>query len=253
MTTFQKTLLALSTTLIIAACSTTTTVTSVEPTAVQLNTSSKSDPEFEKIIEPYKSSMEAEMNQILIVSESSAEKNLPEGKLGNITCDMVLKKANDYCMEQHLELVDICLLNNGGLRSPLPKGEIPLSKVFELMPFENELVVLTMTGKKTKQMFQAIARDKGMPIAGARVVIQDSLPPIVTVGGKDLDETKNYRVVTSDYLSNGGDKMYFFKSPERVDTLHHKIRDAIVEYMKEENKKGNTLKPMLDGRISYKK
>ncbi len=253
MTTFQKTLLALSTSFIIAACSTTTTVTNVEPTAVQLNTSSKSDPEFEKIIEPYKSSMEAEMNQILIVSESSAEKNLPEGKLGNITCDMVLKKANDYCTEQHLDLVDICLLNNGGLRSPLPKGEIPLSKVYELMPFENELVVLTMTGKKTKQMFQAIARDKGMPIAGARVVIQDSLPPIVTVGGKDLDETKNYRVVTSDYLSNGGDKMYFFKSPERVDTLHHKIRDAIVEYMKEENKKGNTLKPILDGRISYKK
>ncbi len=253
MTTFQKTLLALSTSFLIAACSTTTTVTSVEPTAVQLNTSSKSDPEFEKIIEPYKSSMEAEMNQILIVSESSAEKNLPEGKLGNITCDMVLKKANDYCTEQHLDLVDICLLNNGGLRSPLPKGEIPLSKVYELMPFENELVVLTMTGKKTKQMFQAIARDKGMPIAGARVVIQDSLPPIVTVGGKDLDETRNYRIVTSDYLSNGGDKMYFFKSPERVDTLHHKIRDAIVEYMKEENKKGNTLKPMLDGRISYKK
>ncbi len=237
----------------IASCSTSNKITGVEQSAVQINSSAKSDLAFEQIIEPYKSSMDKEMNQVLIVSESSAEKNLPEGKLGNISCDMVLKKANDYAAEQKIELADICLLNNGGLRAPLPKGEILLSKVYELMPFENEMVILTMSGTKTKQMFNAIARDKGMPIAGARILIQDSLPPIVTVNGKDFDETKNYRVVTSDYLSNGGDKMYFFKSPLKVDTLHHKIRDAIVEYMIEENKKGNTLKPQLDGRISYKK
>lgn len=237
----------------IAACSTPTKITGVEPSSVQLNKESKSDASIEKLIEPYKSSMEDEMNQVLIVSESSAEKDLPEGKLGNITCDMILKKANDYAAELKLEPVDICLLNNGGLRNPLPKGEIQMRKVFELMPFENELVVLTLSGKKTKQMFAAIARDKGMPLAGARIVIQDTLPPEVSIGGKNFDETKSYRVATSDYLSNGGDKMYFFKSPEKVDTLHHKIRDAIVEYMKEENKKGNTLKPQLDGRISYKK
>ena len=219
------------------ACISPTKIKKVEPATVQLNSSSKVDSSFTKMIEPYKTSLDREMNQILIISESVAEKGLPEGRLGNITTDMVLKKANDYSQEQKLEPVDICLLNNGGLRAALPKGEISLGKVFELMPFENELVVLTMSGKKTKQMFSAIARDKGMPMGGARVIISDSLLPEVTVGGKAFDENKNYRVVTSDYLSNGGDKMYFFKSPERVDTLHHKIRDAIVEYMKEENKK----------------
>ncbi len=253
MKNYQKLILSLSASILFIACATSTKITGVEPTSIQLNASGKSDPEYEKIIEPYKISMESEMNQTLIVSESSAQKDLPEGKLGNIACDMVLKKANDYAAELKLAAVDICLLNNGGLRSPLPAGEITLGKVYELMPFENEMVVLTMSGKKTKQMFQAISRDKGMPIAGARIVIQDSLPPLVTIGGKDFDETKSYRVVTSDYLSNGGDKMYFFKSPEQVDTLHHKIRDAIVAYMKEEHKKGNTLKPQLDGRISYKK
>lgn len=239
--------------LILIACNTATKITKVEQNAVQINTESKSDAEFEKIIEPYKSSMEREMNEVLIVSESTAEKNLPEGKLGNLCTDIILKKANDYAAQQQLPAADICLLNNGGLRAPLPKGDIPLSKVYELMPFENEMVILTMSGEKTKQMFHAIARDKGMPIAGARIVIQDSLPPLVTVNGKEFDEKKTYRVVTSDYLSNGGDKMYFFKAPLQVDTLHHKIRDAIVEFMKEENKKGNTLKPQLDGRISYKK
>lgn len=236
-----------------AACTSPTKIEKVEPSTVQLNASSKVDSSFTKMIEPYKTSLDREMNQILIISESVAEKGLPEGKLGNITTDMVLKKANDYAQEQKLEPVDICLLNNGGLRTGLPKGEISLGKVFELMPFENELVVLTMNGKKTKQLFASVAREKGMPIAGARIIINDTIPPDIIVGGKNFDENKNYRVVTSDYLSNGGDKMYFFKSPERVDTLHHKIRDAIVEYMKEENKKGNTLKPQLDGRISYKK
>jgi 2',3'-cyclic-nucleotide 2'-phosphodiesterase (5'-nucleotidase family) len=250
---FQKLIFTWSAGILILSCTTTTKINRVEPLAIQLNSDAKSNPDFEKIIEPYKSSMESEMNQILIVSESAAQKDLPEGKLGNIACDIILKKANDYAAEQNLKPADICLLNNGGLRAPLPAGEISLGKVYELMPFENEMVILTMSGKKTKQLFQAIANNNGMPLAGARIQIQDSLPPFVTIGGKEFDETKSYRVVTSDYLSNGGDKMYFFKSPESVDTLHHKIRDAIVAYMKEEHKKGNTLKPQLDGRISYKK
>jgi 2',3'-cyclic-nucleotide 2'-phosphodiesterase (5'-nucleotidase family) len=193
------------------------------------------------------------MNQVLIVSESSAEKGNPEGKLGNITCDMILKKANDYATQQNLKAVYFCLLNNGGLRAPLPKGPITKGKVFELMPFENELVVLTLTGKKTKQLFETVAKEKGMPIGGARIFVHDSAAPSIQIGAKDFDESKSYRVVTSDYLSAGGDKMFFFKAPEMVDTLHHKLRDAIIEYMVEENKIGHTLNPQLDGRITYKK
>ena len=45
--------------------------------------------------------------------------------------------------------------------------------------------------------------------------------------------------------------MKFFKDPLKIDTLHLKIRDALIDYMRAENKKGNTLKPSLDGRIKF--
>ena len=109
MNSLQKTLATSLAVFLFVACSSSTKITSVEHSTIQLNSSAKSDPEFEKVIAPYKSSMEKEMNQVLIVSESSAEKDLPEGKLGNITCDMVLKKANEYTSEQKLEAVDIYL------------------------------------------------------------------------------------------------------------------------------------------------
>ena len=44
--------------------------------------------------------------------------------------------------------IDFCLLNNGGLRTSLPQGNITRRKIFELMPFENELVVVTISKEK---------------------------------------------------------------------------------------------------------
>jgi 2',3'-cyclic-nucleotide 2'-phosphodiesterase (5'-nucleotidase family) len=144
-------------------------------------------------------------------------------------------------------------MNTGGLRTPLPKGAIKKSKVFELMPFENELVVLTLSGEKTFEMFQFIAKKGGIPVSGFKMGIKDSNVVSVKVGEIKFDKSKKYRIVTSDYLANGGDKMIFFNNPLKRVSLNLKVRDAIIEYMFEETKKGNKLKSKLDSRIYFEK
>ena len=53
------------------------------------------------------------------------------------------------------------------------------------------------------------------------------------INGKTLDHNKVYYVVTSDYLSNGGDNMIFFKKGVEKYNLDYKLRNIIIDYFKE--------------------
>ena len=224
-------------------------VKKIDTNAIALNKNSEEDKEMLDMINPYKQQIDKEMNEVLISSPKAATKGQPEGELGNLVSDIVLAKAN----ERSKQKVDMCMLNNGGLRSALPAGDITLGKVFELMPFENELVVVTLEGKKVQEMLNYAASNGGMPLAGLTAEIKDTTAINIKIGGENFDSSKIYRVATSDYLAGGGDKMKFFKNPISLEVTKLKIRDAIIEYMREENKKGNKLNPHKDGRFSIHK
>lgn len=240
---------------LIAGCSTKTKLKKVETSSISFKSTENGaeDKAIAAYIEPYKKKMDAEMNAVLIISENAMVKDLPESSLGNMVSDIVLKKASEKYNAKFGKKVDMVLLNNGGLRTSFPKGEITKGKVFELMPFENEIVVLTLSGEKTQQLFDYIAHAKGMPVAGIKMGIKDTIPTNVLIGGIPFDNTKTYTVATSDYLSAGGDKMRFFNNPIKIDNVGYKLRDALIDYMVEENAKGNKLNSKKDGRIYIEK
>ncbi|MBT8196480.1 MAG: 5'-nucleotidase C-terminal domain-containing protein [Bacteroidia bacterium] len=147
--------------------------------------------------------------------------------------------------------VDFCLLNNGGLRASLPHGDITRGKIFELMPFENEMIVLELNGETTLELVDFIAEKGGMPVSGIRFEIENQKPTNITINGKAFDKNKTYKVVTSDYLAHGGDKLAMLKKRLNDKLTGVKIRDAIIEYFVEQNNKGVTITSSLDGRIKY--
>lgn len=224
-------------------------VTSIQPSSIPLNNTSSEDEALKSLIEPYKSVLDNEMNEVLITSTAEAVKGQPESTLGNLIADITLWESNNILQKKNLPLADICMLNNGGLRTSLPEGKIIVGKIFELMPFENEIVVLTLSGEKTLGLLNYVARSNGQPLSGATMEIIDEKPENILIGGKAFDPTKTYRIITSDYLAGGGDKMRFFAEPLSYQLLNVKLRDAIINYMRAENKKGNTLNPKTDGRI----
>jgi 2',3'-cyclic-nucleotide 2'-phosphodiesterase (5'-nucleotidase family) len=119
------------------------------------------------------------------------------------------------------------------------------------MPFENTMVIITLSGEKTLQLFNYIAKAGGETVSGFTMGIKDTSAVNILVNGKPFDISKNYKVVTSDYSANGGDKMVFFNNPVKREDLQNKLRDAIIEYVKDQNSKGNTLRAKLDKRIYY--
>ena len=228
---------------------------SVQASTIELNSASDNniDSTFVKTIAPYKSVVDKEMNVVLIQSERAMDKDQPEGVLGDLIADITLEEANiKYAKTDNLK-VQICVLNNGGLRVPLPKGEITKGKIFELMPFENELVVVTLSGEKTKALFDFIANKNGMPVSGIKMGIKNNMATNVLVNGEKFDPTKNYIIVTSDYLSSGGDNMNFFKEAVKTEPLSYKLRDAIIHSLEAKNKSGKTLNAQLDERIYHDK
>lgn len=206
-----------------------------------------------KIIRPYKEQLDAQMNEVIAYSDVAMKKSLPEGLLNNFTADVVLKMGNHYLKKINKDTASICLLNTGGLRSDLPMGSITVRNIFELMPFENEMVAVTINGENAKKMFNFIAKKGGMPLSGAVMSIESDTAKFITLNNSAFDITKDYTVITSDYLALGGDDMTFFGSPVSYFPMTVKIRDVIIEYLKAETAKGNTVSSKLDKRIYYEK
>ena len=103
------------------------------------------------------------------------------------------------------------------------------------MPFENSAVVV---GLKKEQIIAIanyiISEKKPHPLSGMTFTISKDKQPInILVKGKPLEENTIYYVVTSDYLSNGGDNMEFFKQNVERHDLNYKLRNIMIDYFKD--------------------
>ena len=211
----------------------------------RLNPNSPNDETITNIIKPYKDSLDKEMNVLLAVSDTMLTKSVPESDLGNMMCDLVLKKSKDYCNCS----VDFTFLNNGGIRMPnLPKGNITLGKAYELMPFENLIDIMTVNGKALDTLFNYMAAKDGWQISGARYKFKNGKAFDVYIQGAPLDLNKNYTIAVSDYLAQGGDNCTMLAIlPKTI--LKKNLRDAIIDGLKEMNAKGEHIKSIIDGRV----
>jgi 2',3'-cyclic-nucleotide 2'-phosphodiesterase (5'-nucleotidase family) len=203
-------------------------------------------------ISPYKEKMQREMNVILAESEMVLEKGNPEGPLGNFVADVCLKEASKKYFPADSMPIDFAVFNNGGLRRPLPYGKITRQDVFELMPFENELVILTLNGETVKKIFNFIASKDGAPVSGLRFQILNKQAINISIHELPFDSTKTYKVLTSDYLANGGDSFNMFIGASR-ESINLKMRDALINYLSESGKLDKVIRVNIDGRITYAK
>ena len=114
------------------------------------------------------------------------------------------------------------------------------------MPFENMYVVATLSGDKVLELVNYFIKNKkAHPLSENVSLTIDNNDFKLLINGKEFDKNQSYNVLTSDYLQNGGDSMYFFANPEKLTKLDYKIRDAIIDYFK----KTDTIKAVTDNRI----
>jgi 2',3'-cyclic-nucleotide 2'-phosphodiesterase (5'-nucleotidase family) len=182
----------------------------------------------EKLIIPYRDSLTNKMSVVIGISDTILLKEQPEGTLGNFCADAYREIAASYVAKK----VDVCFMNNGGLRVPsLPKGEITVGHIFELMPFDNQLVVMDISGKDMLDICNRIAQRGGWPVSGLRMKITNHKANDILIAGKPINPDETYTIATNDYLANGGDELDILKKyPQQ--TFNLLLRNALIEYIR---------------------
>jgi 2',3'-cyclic-nucleotide 2'-phosphodiesterase (5'-nucleotidase family) len=181
-------------------------------------------------IAPYKQHLDSSMNIVIAHSDKEYFKNKPNGTLNNIVCDMVFDVISKRYEDSPFK-PDLCLLNYGGLRRPLPKGDIMISDIYQLMPFQNESVICRLSGKQMNIMFKYLEKTNGQPIANMVVEYNGGLFVTAQIDGKTFDSTKTYNVLTSDYTAKGGDHMDFFLAADTTILCESLLRNDIFDYI----------------------
>ncbi len=233
--------------LALASCSAPLTVSNVSYAERRMTDSiAADDPHTEAIIKPYRDSMQAEMKQVVVISDTVLTKQTPESDLGDLLADIMLLKSRQYAHRN----VDVAIINTGGIRATqLHAGKITTENVFELMPFDNKIVLLELDGATTQKLFDRLATAGGTPIAGARYVINSGKATGATIAGKAIDPVAKYTISISDYLANGGDNLDLLKTVAQINTGVF-VRDAFMEGFKDMYAKGQHLKSVKDGRVT---
>lgn len=212
----------------------------------QSATASRTDPVVENMINPYKVKLDAEMNEVLGVVTKTMEKGKPESALGNWMSDLFYEQISEYTKGN----IDFASMNYGGIRIPtLQAGEVTRGKIYELMPFDNLLVVVYADAATVQQFVDKIAQSGGIPVSKQlRFELKGGKAQNVTIHGKPLESDRIYKIGVSDYVANGGDDCTFFIDKKR-DNLGILMRDAIINYTKKQTAQGKKLEAEKDGRI----
>jgi 2',3'-cyclic-nucleotide 2'-phosphodiesterase (5'-nucleotidase family) len=223
-------------------------ISNVTGSKIPLDSSTEelADKSFNNYLGPLKSQLAEKMNEIIGIAAEDMRVYAPESLLSNFSADVYRQVASEYLGFS----VDIAIVNIKGLRSNIPAGEIKVSKIFELMPFENELVVIWLKGSELSGLLQFFASIGGEGVSGIKMGIKKGVATDIFICGKSLDQERTYVIATNDYLAEGNDGMnQLTKNIQRTDT-GIKIREMLIEYIKKETAKGNIITSKLDGRIS---
>ena len=182
-----------------------------------------------------------------------------ETNLGNLICDAMLWKTGPF-------EATIAIQNGGGIRASIPKGMITMGQVLEVLPYGNQITVLTLTGT---QLIAAIENGvsgvedgegrfphvSGMRYtfdptaeAGSRVVSIDVWNPMINAFVEpDLDG--DYTVATNNFLADGGDGFTMFVDAQAMYDTYQTgwlLSDTLAEYLDV----FAPVEPEIEGRIT---
>lgn len=193
--------------------------------------------DLDSLVLPYKVEMDSKMDKVIGFSEHALTNYAPESPLGNFVADVVYQAGYSYATKNQLELTQInsmCLINFGGLRAPINAGDITIGHIYELMPFDNEIVIVKLQPTHVKLMLTYLFKKHGQPLSNAKALLASDKNRL-DIGGVPYDFDKDLYVITSDYLAKGGDKMDFLTSSKMIQT-GVLMRDALLTYVQKVNK-----------------
>lgn len=221
----------------------------IEGKQINISDSLQRNLNIDNFIKPYREHVNANLDSTLAYAVDTYSKSDGEYNtaIGNMMADAVYEESNALFKSRTGENIDFVLLNHGGIRAIISKGNVSKRTAYQVMPFDNSVVVVKLKGSEVRKLIDYLAKAKrAHPISQLQLVLNsDSTINSVSLNEKALDFNKTYNVATNDYLYNGGDRMDFFKTNDSLYVLDYKIRNVLIDYFT----KIDTLNPVIDNRF----
>lgn len=244
---FSRYLTGLALTLSLVACQRTWHASpSLSQTDVPVDKTLSADATAEALIAPYRDEVTVKMSEVVGTAPVALGKGAYESPLGNFVVDLQLAQSEPL----YGKPIDLSVTTEGGLRVPLPQGNITTGHIFELMPFENELVVLTLSGKAVQALFDDAAARKIIYIGNVTYTVSGGKATDIKIKGQPFDPNKTYTLVTSDYLAGGGDNLVMLKNPIKYEKLGLLLRDAIHQHIRQLTAAGKPVTAPAEKRVT---
>ena len=227
-------------------------------TETAVDSSIPNDPPVEKMLAPYSPKVR-ELEVLLGTLKGELKKSgTGSGSLGNFVTDGMRWQASLKTGKP----VALALMNSGGMRrNNIGEGELKARDIFELLPFENALITVELTGEQLTKLLQLIVTSREAQ-SGARITYKtnadkssemESAKLRVADGEKEIDPSATYNITTIDYLYRVGGRYGILQQGKNMKELGITLRDAIINYVKSETAAGRDIKPNLDGRFVFDK
>lgn len=209
------------------------------------------DPALLKLLQPYADEAEARLSSVIgalgtpLSSNAAREK---EAAAGNLVADSMQWFAARWGC-------DFAVINGGSIRHDLPAGPVSLKSIYDMLPFENSIFLITLKGSEVLRVFDfmaAIPAGSGAFPQFSRevnVVLDRTARKVVRVliKGEPIDANRSYRIATNSYLAEGGDGYkVFLGARERFDTSALQ-QPVLIEYIRLMG-----LSPKVEGRITIR-
>jgi 2',3'-cyclic-nucleotide 2'-phosphodiesterase (5'-nucleotidase family) len=180
-------------------------------------------------IQPYRDSLALEMHRPLTVLNRpiTHSRNNPNTLIGPWICDILLEEGKEIFDSVSIHAA---IYNPGGIRSPRLSDTIRVRDIYELLPFDNYLALLEVTGEQLQEWIKHTVSRGGWPVSHTMEVYVSSPKSIqVLVDGAPLQPHSTYRVLTNDYIANGGDDCDFL-APIPFQKSQSFIRDIVIRH-----------------------
>lgn len=236
-------------------CSSRVHMTGHQHVQYDLSKGSPVDTSVYRFITPYRDSLGRIMNQPLAYTQAAMIRPVcggPEADdqtaLINFIADAWFKHAKARFEKEFSLSADFFISTCGGVRASLPKGEITLGNVYELMPFDNHFVLVKLDPDLMKSLLTFLTSTDHSPVAGIKILVEDSVRKVL-INGVPYDPARSYYVIISNYHAGGGDNMGFLKDVKESYVTDLLFRDALIDEMKLLSKAGQSIRPDYEVRI----
>jgi len=185
-------------------------------------------------------------SEVLGASTVALHRRHPESTVGDfITAAMRFASGADIAMQ-----------NPGGMRADLPEGVITRGAIYNVMPFDNTIVTMDLSGAEVRRSLeQALRFNRITQVSGIRYVVDTSQPPMSRVttltmsDGSPIDDAKTYKVAVNNFMATGGDNYDALGSGRNLQDTGLIIRGAMEAWVRDRCKGGTALEIREDGRI----